>query len=217
MLTPDLKPRVLAAVAFEWSPPRRARRQRSLVRAIGALAVPIAFFAAVGGVRADARPLWLVATTALGGLAIATATLFVAARRGSSMLGRSQRQLLGIAVTVPLLIGLWKIGVSSALPEMMGPWPGRPGLRCFGLTVLLAAWPVAVLLRELAASDPIHPRALGASLGVAAGAGAAVLVDLWCPVAHVPHVLLGHITPILMLGGFGCVIGELVLGIRSRR
>ena len=66
-------------------------------------------------------------------------------------------------------------------------------------------------------SDPVHPRALGLALGVAAGAAAAVLVDLWCPVGHVPHLLTGHVAPMLLLGGLGALLGTRVLGIQAGR
>lgn len=210
----DLKSRVLAAVTSERSPTRREHQIRAACRLASAVALPVALFVGVGGPRIDPRPLALVAMTTLGCLAIAASALFVAVGRGSSMLGRSRRQLLGMAMLVPALLLLWKLAASSTVPSMMEPWPGRPGLRCFALTALLAAWPVAMLLRELSSSDPLHPRALGAALGVAAGAAAAVLVDLWCPVAHAPHVLAGHLAPIVLLAGLGTLIGERALGIR---
>jgi len=40
-----------------------------------------------------------------------------------------------------------------------------------------------------------------------------VFVDLWCPVAYAPHLLLGHIAPMLILAGVGAVVGRRVLGI----
>ena len=85
------------------------------------------------------------------------------------------------------------------------------------LTALFAAWPVAALVWEHWRSDPVHPRTLGVALGVAAGAAAAVLVDLWCPVGHVPHVLTGHVAPILLLGSLGALAGARALGVRPQR
>jgi hypothetical protein len=55
---------------------------------------------------------------------------------------------------------------------------------------------------------------LGVALGVATGAAAAALVDLWCPVGHVPHLLIGHVAPILLLGGLGALVGARTLGVR---
>jgi hypothetical protein len=215
MLESDLKSRVLAAAASEASPTRRQRATGSTILAASALAVPLLLFVLAGGPRVGPRPLELVATTAIGTALIAVSALFLAAGRGPSMLGRSRRRLLGTAVIVPVAFLLWKAASSSGVPHMMDAWPDRSGLRCFALTALFAAWPVAALVWERRGSDPIHPRALGLALAVAAGAGAAALVDLWCPVGHVPHVLAGHVAPILLLGGAGALVGARALGVRA--
>ena len=65
-------------------------------------------------------------------------------------------------------------------------------------------------------SDPVTPRATGAAFGAGAGLGSALLVDLWCPVAYVPHLLLGHVLPIAILSLAGALIGGR-LGIVRRR
>ena len=216
MHAPDLKRRILAATASEPSLTRRQRVIRSAIRMASALAVPLVLFLLVGGPRVGPRPLGLVATTALGTSGIAAAALFVAVGRGSSMLGRPRGRLLATAVIVPVAFLLWKMAASWGVPHMMDPWPSRPGLRCFALTVLFAGWPVAALVWERWGSDPVHPRMLGVALGVAAGAAAAALVDLWCPVGYVPHVLTGHVAPILLLGGLGALVGARALGVRPR-
>ena len=77
-------------------------------------------------------------------------------------------------------------------------------------------WPLAALVWERRGSDPVHPRALGVALGVAAGTAAAGLVDLWCPVGHLPHLLTGHVAPILLLGALGALAGARALGVRPR-
>ena len=217
MLEPDLKRRVLAAATAEASPTRQQRALWSAIRAASALAVPLLLFTLVGGPRVGPRPLGLVAMTALGTSGIAVAALSVALGRGSSMLGRSRRWLLGTALIVPVAFLIWKVAGSAGVPHMMDPWPTRSGLRCFALTVLFAAWPVVALVWERSGSDPVHPRALGLALGVAAGAGAAALVDLWCPVGHVPHLLSGHVAPMLLLGGLGALVGARALGVRAPR
>jgi hypothetical protein len=216
MLAPDLKRRILAAATSEPSPTRQQRLTRSAIRMASALAVPLLLFLLVGGPRVGPRPLGLVAMTALGALGIAAAALVVAVGRGSSMLGRSRGQLLGTAAIVPVAFLLWKLAASWGVPHMMDPWPSRPGLRCFALTTLLGTWPVAALVWERWGSDAVHPRTLGVAVGVASGAAAAALVDLWCPVGYVPHLLTGHVAPILLLGGLGALAGARTLGVRSR-
>jgi hypothetical protein len=217
MLTPDLKHRILAAAASEASPTRRQRVVGSAIRAFSALAVPLLLFTLVGGVRLEARPLGLVAMTALGTSTIAAWALFEAFGRGTSMLGRTRGRLLATAAVVPVAFLIWKVAASSGVPHMMDPWPARPGLRCFAVTTLFAAWPLVALGWERWGSDPVHPRALGLALGVGAGAAAAVLVDLWCPVGHVPHLLTGHVAPMLLLAGLGALVGARVLGVRAGR
>src|SRR5215471_8464180 len=213
MLAPDLKRRILAATASEPSPTRRQRRIRSAARIASALAVPLLLFALVGGPRRGPRPLGLVAMTAIGTSGIAAIALFVAVGRGSSMLGRSRRRLIATAASAPVAFLLWKVAATWGVPHMMDAWPTRPGLRCFALTALLAAWPAVALVWERLGSDPVHPRELGVALGVAAGAAAATLVDLWCPVGHVPHLLGGHVAPILLLGALGALVGGRALAV----
>jgi hypothetical protein len=215
MLEPDLKSRVLAAAASEASPTRRQRVIRSAVLAASALGVPLLLFALVGGPRVGPRPLGLVAMTALGTAIIASSALFLAVGRGPSMLGRSRRLLLAGAVIAPVAFLVWKAASSSGVPHMMDRWPDRSGLRCLALTALFSAWPLAALVWERWGSDPIHPRALGLALGVAVGAGAATLVDLWCPVGYVPHLLTGHVAPMLLLGGLGALVGARTLGVQA--
>jgi hypothetical protein len=215
MFRPELKDRVLAAAASEISPTRRQLRVQTALLAASAIAVPLVLFALLGGARIGPRPLGLVAVTTLGTLAIASCALFVAFGRGRSMLGRTYPVLLATAVLVPVAFLIWKVTASAGVPGMMDAWPGRPGFRCFGLTALLAAWPVVALGWIRRGSDPVHPRMLGLALGVAAGAAAVGLVDLWCPVAHLRHLLLGHVAPMLLLGVIGMLVGARALGVRA--
>ncbi len=217
MLAPDLKHRILAATTSEASPTRRQLLIRSAILAASALAVPLLLFTLVGGAQVGPRPLGLVLMTTLGTLAIAACALYVAFGRGRSMLGRTSGWLLSTAVIVPVAFLSWKVAASAGAPHMMDPWPDRPGLRCFALTALFAAWPVMAFVWERRGSDPVHPRALGLALGVAAGAAAAVLVDLWCPVGDVRHLLTGHVAPMLLLGGLGALVGARALGVRVQR
>jgi hypothetical protein len=63
---------------------------------------------------------------------------------------------------------------------------------------------------------PVHPTLNGAAIGVAAGACAWVALDLWCPVASVPHLLVGHLLPLCILAGTGALLGQALLSLRSR-
>ena len=131
------------------------------------------------------------------------------------MLGRSRTWLLCGIVLIPLGLFAWKVICSLAFGDPMVAWPARPGLRCLSLSLLVAAGP---LLAFLAArrSAPVHPALNGAAIGVASGACAWVALDLWCPVAFVPHLLLGHLLPLCILGGTGALLGQALLSLRSR-
>lgn len=96
--------------------------------------------------------------------------------------------------------------------------PSRIGLKCLALSLAMAAAPMFVLLAARFRSDPLHPAATGAAVGAAVGAMAWVLVDLWCPVGHLPHLLIGHVLPIALLIAAGAVLGSRYLAVRwSRR
>ena len=128
------------------------------------------------------------------------------------MLGRSSASLLVLVVALPLVVLAWKTAVTVPFgPAMMAPWPGRPGFRCLGLSLGMAAPLLAAFLVMRRRSDPVHPGIAGALFGVTAGVAAGTLVDLWCPVAHVPHVLLGHILPLVLLACLGSWIGRRLL------
>ncbi len=230
-MSAELKAQVLAAAAAEPSPTRAAVNLRN--RLIGMLAVASGVGAFVifvlltsegqlvrlGGEVAPHRHLgrsvWLVVTTAGGALGIAAIALWLALSRGRSMLGRSRSRLLcGIAL-IPLALFAWKVSCSLAFGDPMAAWPARPGLRCLSLSLLVAAGP---LLAFLAArrSAPVYPALNGAIIGVASGACAWVALDLWCPVAFVPHLLLGHVLPLCILAGTGALLGQALLSLRSR-
>jgi hypothetical protein len=217
MLSPELKRKVLAATRGEPSPTRPQLMARTIALAASGVLVPLVIFLAWGGTRLGPRPTLLVAATAGGAFLIAALAFWIALERGPSMLGRARGWLIAAAVGAPLAFLAWKVSFSAGVPGMMDAWPTRAGYRCLGLTTLIAAWPFAVLALLRRGSDPTHPRSLGAALGVAAAAAAVALTDLWCPVGHVRHLVLGHVLPMAMLGILGIVVGQRVLAVRARR
>ena len=133
------------------------------------------------------------------------------------MLGRSRSWLLyGIAL-IPLGLFAWKVSCSLAFGDPMAEWLERPGLKCLSLSLLVAAGPLLAFLAVAARrSAPVRPALNGAAIGVASGACAWVALDLWCPVASVPHLLLGHVLPLCILAGTGALLGQTLLSLRSR-
>ena len=217
MVSPDLKARIMEAARQQPAPPRREVMARVGVTLASAVAVPIVAFVAFGALHPGPRPWSLILATASGAFGIALAAVWTAVGRGGQMIGRSRARLVAMAIAAPATFVAWKLLWSQQYAHMTDPWPERPGFRCFALTMLLAAWPFLALASVRGGSDPTHPRTLGAALGVATGTCAAVLVDLWCPVAEPRHVLLGHVLPIIILGVLGIWVGDRVLALRGRR
>jgi hypothetical protein len=207
---------VLLAASLEDAPPRARVRRRDAWLLLSACVLPLLIFLAVGGMREAPRPPALVLRTSLGAAAIALGCGVVGLSRGRSTLGRARAWLFGVAVSAPLALFAWKIVTSAQFVDMMLQWPARIGLRCFWLSCVMAAWPLAAVVLTRQKSDPVHPALTGAAIGAAVGAGLWVLVDLSCPVAYVPHLLLGHVLPLLLITSTGAALGQRFIAMRAR-
>ena len=186
-LPSTLGPAALAAVAMtamlQWGP-RLFGDAGGLAHAVG---------------RPSASGSWILAGTAA--LAICATWLVLPSRR--SMLSPARARLLGVAIGVPLLIGAWLVLWHTTYDD---PFT-RSGWRCFGLTALTAPWPFATLVYASRRVEPRYPGTAGAALGAVAGAWAAVMVELWCPLAVHQHVIVGHVLPLVVLTLAGAAIG----------
>lgn len=207
----ELKERVLRAAREEPSPTRAVVRERDLVRVIAALGVALTVFVVSRGVRVGERPLSLVVGTALGAAALATVIGGLALGRGRSMLGRTQSMLWAVAILSPAALLAWKVGWTAHY-GVFGPMCA--GFRCFGLSLGMGAAPFTTLLIARRRSDPLHPAGTGAAVGTAVAAFAWVLVDLWCPVGYVQHLLFGHVLPCFIFIVGGAVIGRSYVAVR---
>jgi hypothetical protein len=216
-LSPEIKQRVLAAARSEPSPARPAVQRRTLAMVLVAVGVAAGVFLAAGGVRRAERPLELMLLTSAGTAAIAALAIWSGLWRGPSMLGRRRSVLLAVGLAAPAMLLAWRSGVSSLFEGMTRGWPARLGFRCLGLTLAVSLAPLLIALFARRRSNPLHPASEGAAVGVAVGLGAAFTVDLWCPVAHPQHVLLGHVAPVAALALAGAVLGARWLSIRARR
>ena len=230
-MNPELRARVLSAAAREPSPTRaKVVRRNTLLCTLGAvggmmvfvifaLSMPENQLLRLGGQVSPQqyveRSVWLVATTAGGALGAASVALWLALWRGRSMLGRSRRTLLYGSALIPLGLFTWKVLSSVAFGYPMIAWPERPGLKCLALSLLIAIGPLLAFL-AVRRSAPVRPALNGALMGVAAGACAWIAVDLWCPVASIPHLLLGHVLPLSILAAAGAILGNSLLTLRSR-
>jgi hypothetical protein len=214
-LPDELRARVLQAARQQPSATRGVHRQRVAILLLSGAAALGAVFWLAGGVRLGARSTELVLGTVLGALLAAALAAVVAVGRGGSMLGRPRAWLAGTALLVPVALFGWKLLWSARFPEALVAHPEAPGFRCLGLTIAMSLWPLAALALSRRDSDPTHPIATGVSLGVAVGAGAWVLVDLWCPVAYPLHLLLGHVLPLALLAGLGALLGRGLIALRA--
>ncbi|HEY0712396.1 MAG TPA: NrsF family protein [Polyangia bacterium] len=209
-----MKTRTLAAARATRSPPRQHVQFQNRAIVSAAIALTAFLFVAVGAVRPAGRPWSLVLGTATGAAMIAAATALVLTRAGNRMLGPAKSWLLAPALAAPAAFLIWKLSFTSQFAGMMEPWPARPGIRCLLLTFALALTPLSAVLFVRRRSDPLHPELQGFAWGIALGMTATVLADLWCPVAHLPHLLGGHIAPIVLLGVAGFIVGGAALGLR---
>jgi hypothetical protein len=214
----DLKSRVLAAVRAEPAPTRRATLLRNvlLLAAGGAVALAM-FFVWYDGMHVYERPTLLVVLTSSGWFLAAAVAIRIAFARGRSMLGRPTAWLVALVVGAPFLLLAWKVAVTAPFgAQMMVCWDGRPGVRCLKMTLAIGVVLLAAFTAARRRSDPLRPGITGAALGMAAGIAAGVLVDLWCPIADIEHLLLGHILPLVLLAALGALAGRSFIRLGSR-
>lgn len=209
-----MKARAIAAARAQPSPVRRVVSVRTKAIIIAGFFAPVLIFLAVGALRPGDRPWALYAGTALGTLLIAAVTAWVVIGRGGQMLGRPRRWLIASITATPLAFLAWKL-IWSHVHGFTHAWPERLGLRCLALTLVLALFPLVALAITRRGIEPRHPITLGAAFGVASGAYAAVMVDLWCPVGDPAHLLIGHVLPMGLLGLVGMWIGSKILSVYS--
>lgn len=209
----SLRDRILAGAAKRPARTRAQGRRRAVVAYAVATAGSLALFQAWGGVGHSAgRPASLTFGIAVGAVGLAVVATSVAWWRGRTLVGRPASFLLAIAALMPIATFVWMVSFSGRYAE---PFE-RVGWRCLGMTLFggsLLLGAVATLRNRTVA---VHASLSGAALGVTAGSWAAVLVDLWCPLTNAPHVLVGHVLPLVILAAVGGVLGHRVLSIRSR-
>lgn len=214
-LPPDFKSRVLASVREVPAPTRKETLQRQTWLIAAGLTGALALFFIEGGLRVTSRPPSLIALTSVGTSIFVGVAMWLLFTRGPSGLRRPRTVLIAAALLSTVAFVTWRYGI-SALYGRAGAWPDRVGLRCLVLSVGTGGLMLFAALMSWRRSDPVTPRATGAAFGAGAGLGSALLVDLWCPVGYVPHLLLGHVLPIAILSLAGALIGGRVLGLVRR-
>ena len=203
----ELKLRILRNVEATPVPTRAIESFRAICINAAALAVTMGAYWYCGGVRITGRPTNLVIGTAAGSVVIAIAGLTFLVGRDRNMLGRPRLSLLLVAALLPMALLAWKIYFSIQFPHGLDRWSDRAGYRCLGLALCMGLLPLLTALYSRRGTDPSHPETAGMAVGVSVGLGVAVLVDLWCPVAYLPHLLVGHVMPIVVLALLGLAVG----------
>lgn len=216
-LPPDVKARVLEAARGTSSATRGTTRTREWLVLPSGLIVAASLYFAFGGVEHGAgRPAWFHAASALGWAGIAALSMWSAVGGGGSATGRARSLLWIAAVGTPAVLFAMMFALAAIDPALQLAHAERLGVKCFGLTVAAAAFPLLALVRVRRGSDAVHPAASGAALGAACGASAGVMVEMWCPVAETSHVVIGHIAPVALLAVLGALLGVRFLAMRGR-
>jgi hypothetical protein len=162
---------------------------------------------ASGLVVAPAEELRLVWTCTLLGVLTLGATL--------AALWRGHRGL-GASATTLALTGLIVVAVYSALTLLrplhlndapaanltISPW----GARCALIASIVGVGVIACFAAALRRAAPVATGLRGAAIGAAAGMWASVAVFVFCPSGDSPHLLVGHVLPLLALLGVGATL-----------
>jgi hypothetical protein len=211
-LPPDMKARILQATRALPSQTRHeGAREAARLMALSLAAAVLLFFAFDPLHHGAGRPWWFLAGTFFGWVGVASWATWGTMRKGRTVLGGTRRTLVLIAAFTPAVLFAFMLAWNLVYPASLTAFPGRLGLKCFGLSLSIGACPLIAASIARRASDPVHPIAAGAALGAAAGAWSGVLVDLWCPAAYPSHIALGHILPILVLLLAGALLGKYLL------
>jgi hypothetical protein len=211
MASLEQRRRVIAAIGEIAAPTRRELVRRQVWLIIAGVAGALSLFWVEGGLRATGRPPSLVAWTSLGTSCFVGAGMWFLFTRGRFGLRRRWPVLVLATLAPAAAFVLWRYGLGS-LYELASPWPTRPGYRCFAMSVATGGILLFAALMAWRRLDPMSPLATGAAFGAGAGLGSALLVDLWCPVSYVPHLLVGHVIPIAFLAAAGAAAGRRLLG-----
>ena len=196
-------------------PVRKRASREDMLRAGTAVAIAVSLFFAFGGrTHGAGRPIWFVLGTLAGWTCVAAWAIRAALMGGRH--GGTRRFLVSVALSTPAVLFAFMLVWNLVYPESLTAFSNRIGFRCLGLTLAMGIWPLFVLALALRDSEPEHPRATGAALGSAAGAGAGILTDLWCPASYPSHIAIGHILPVLILCALGAVLGKRLLSARVR-
>jgi hypothetical protein len=215
-LPPALKAQLRDRLRRDPSPPRPRRAAEALWLSASAVAAMVLLFLQLGGAHVGARPAPFLAGVLAGWGVLAAVATVAALHRGRSMLDPPRSRLILTATLVPAAAFAWMLLWNALYPQTLAPTPGRPGFRCLGVTLLLAAWPLVALALTRRRTAIARGALVGAALGVAMAASAGALVALWCPIADPAHTAVGHMLPFVLLAALGAIIGARIVAMSGR-
>jgi hypothetical protein len=207
-----LRARVLSAVAATPSATRRQGHIASGILVAASVAIAVAVFEGVGGLmHGAARPSAITVALTMGWAAVSAAlTWFVLGRRDGPMMVRRPLVIVLAVVATPIVLFLWTRLFYGTYDE---PYQAI-GYRCLRYTLYVSALPLAAFLLLRRAVEPRYPAVLGAGAGAACASWAGALIHAWCPLTNSMHVLVGHVTPIVLATLVGAIVGQFTLGVR---
>ena len=211
-IPPDLKEKVLLAVANTPSKTRAQARWRAagytFLAAIPMLAL---LFLAGGPGRSSGRPRVMTLAILLGCLVISVLSTWIASARTRWMLGHGRALMHFVAFGMPILYTAW---ISAFYPLYEPPFE-RLGIRCFFVALASAPWPFMAMAMWRKLIEPHQPSLLGGVFGAVAGMWAGLVVVLFCPLTDPGHVARGHLLPFVVLIAAGALLGKRLFAVSS--
>jgi hypothetical protein len=193
---------------------RRGGRAASQLLVAASVAVAVTIFEGVGGFGHGAgRPLGITLALASGWTLVSALLTWLVIGRAGSTMSRWPLLIGAAALATPVLLFAWMHLFYGTYAE---PYQAI-GYRCLRYTLFMSALPLGSFLVLRRAVEPRYPSVLGAGAGAACAAWAGGLVDLWCPLTNAPHVLLGHVAPLVGAIVVGATLGHFTLGVRPVR
>lgn len=209
--SPEIKQRIFAQLSRHPSRTRAQGQKRAFWSYAAAALACLLVFQAFGGIEhSSGRPLRYTLLIALGSGLVALGVSRFALSRSPALMARPRAIAWLIVAGVPLVTLLW-----------LGAWNGhysepmqRIGFRCLALALSTGGVLLAVALFIQKRTLPGATGVIGAAVGAACAAWAAIFVVLWCPLTNAPHACVGHVLPTLLLSAAGAVFGSRILALR---
>lgn len=203
-LRAELRAKILGNLGA--APTRADWKRRSVVAVAVGLAASLALFLAIGGVKLGQRPAVYVGSLAAAWLVLLLVAAPWALARGRSSVGRPSRLLTGLSLGLPLLVLGLVAGAAVLWPETRSILSDGSDVRCFAFALVLGAGPYLSFLWVKRRLVLVHSHVEAAAAGVFAGTMGSFLITLRCDCSELLHLVIGHISPVLVLGALSAIL-----------